>query len=937
MRILLVRPPVPKHTIGLKHVMVCEPLELECVAAGAVGHDVRIFDMILERGLDKQLRAFRPDIVATSCYITGVNEAIKVCRAAKCYNISCFTIVGGVHASVAPEDFADPSVDCIALGDGASLMPRIIDAIAGETSLADIPNLALPSGPNCVVRTRLAAYMPQPDALPFPRRDLTAHLRHRYYYLFHQPVAIMKTTWGCWYNCGFCMTWTVTGGMAFSRSPESIVAELEQISETEVYIVDDIFLINQARLSEIAQLIRKRGIRKKFLVYGRADFISEHEEVIREWSALGMSAVIVGLEAGTDAELSDLDKRCTLAQNKRAIDVLRRQGVDIYASLITQPEYDVKDWRRLAEFIDEHKLYYVNISPLTPMPGSPIWKRYEPQITVDRAAHGLWDLTHCVLPTRLPLKQYYRQLLRLYAHTVLNMRRAGRITLRTRPPIRSLRYLRLWMGAARVFLQFVLVHRHHGPKELARARDRGPEVPGLSYRFAQMKTAGENMQPTVRDTAGGNDTLGSQESGVHRAHDPFEGFIAPDGRLPDDAYDGLLNSTAARYWFEIFSWATPLNLYTYQQPFEGKSSPYCVVGGRTCRMLSSYDYLGLIGHHDIEDAAIRAVRKYGTGTGGVRLLTGTTDLHSELEQTIARFKGTEGCITFGSGYVANIACITALLGPRDRAVLDSRVHRSIRDACRLARVPVQTFAHNDCNALEQILAQHSKAKRTLVVVEGVYSMDGDICSLPEIVALKRRYGSYLMVDEAHSIGVLGTTGRGVNEHFGLAPDTVDIWMGTLSKALATTGGYIAGSRALIAYLQHASAPFMFSAAAAPATVAAARAAIEVLEREPARVHRAAVNAGFMRRRLEAAGIDIGNSTTHVVPVIVGSDENAWRLARELFGRGIVALAVASPAVRRGSARLRLCATASQTEEFLAGALDEVISCCRHRSRLASGL
>jgi 8-amino-7-oxononanoate synthase len=462
------------------------------------------------------------------------------------------------------------------------------------------------------------------------------------------------------------------------------------------------------------------------------------------------------------------------------------------------------------------------------------------------------------------------------------------------------------------------VHRHHGSRELARARDRGPEVPGLSYRFARTKAADEITHDV-------------------RAFDPFDGFIAPDGRLPDDAYDGLLDSTAARYWFEIFSWATPLNLYTYQQPFEGKSSPYCTVGGRTCRMLSSYDYLGLIGHFEIEEAVIHAIRKYGTGTGGVRLLTGTTNLHYELEQAVSRFKGTDGCITFSSGYVANLACITALLGPRDRAVLDSRVHRSIRDACRLARVPVQTFAHNDCNALEKILARPSDARRTLIVVEGVYSMDGDICPLPEIVALKEKYSAYLMVDEAHSIGVLGPTGRGVNEHFGLSSDSVEIWMGTLSKALASTGGYVAGSRALIAYLQHASAPFMFSAAAAPATVAAAQAAIEVLEREPERVQRVAANAGFIRRRLETAGIDIGSSTTHVIPVIVGSDENAWRLARELFGRGIVALAVASPAVSRGSARLRLCATASQTEEFLAGALDEVISCYRRPSRLASGL
>ena len=233
MRVLLVRPPVPPRTIGLKNVMICEPLELEYVAAGLEGHEVQVMDMILERGFERRLREFRPDVVGTSCYITGVNEVKKLCRTVKRYSPTCFTVVGGVQAARCPDDFIEPAIDCIALGDGTTVMRDIVDALAAERPLTEIPGLALRHEGH-LHRTAPADYMPDPDTLPLPRRDLVAHLRHRYYYAFHQPVALMKTTWGCWYKCNFCYTWRITDGRVYSRSPESIAEELEAIDADDV-------------------------------------------------------------------------------------------------------------------------------------------------------------------------------------------------------------------------------------------------------------------------------------------------------------------------------------------------------------------------------------------------------------------------------------------------------------------------------------------------------------------------------------------------------------------------------------------------------------------------------------------------------------------------------------------------------------------------------
>ncbi len=474
MRILLVRPPVPPHTMGLKHVMICEPLELEYVAAGLDGHEVQILDLIVERGFERRLRSFKPDVIGTSCYVTGVNEVVRLCRLAKRWNPDVWTVVGGVHASRAPEDFADAAVDCIVLGDGTSIMPELMNAFEHGTSLEEIPGLALPLDDDRVAFTAERRYMPKPDTLPLPRRDLVAHLRHRYYYLFHRPVATMKTTWGCWYKCNFCFTWQITDGVPYSRSPESIVDEMARIDADDIYIVDDIFLINRRRLTRIATLMRERGVRKNIFCYGRSDFIAENEDVIAEWAELGLKAVLIGLEASTDGELASMNKQNTVDYNRAAIEILRRHGVDTYGSLIPNPDYGPEDWAHLQRFIEETGLYYLNISPLTPLPGTAIWETYRDRISVPRRAHGLWDLSHAVLPTRQPLREFYRSLLGVYVRSILDLRRANRVTLRTRPPVWHPAYLRLWWGAVRIYLQFRTAHRHHRPEELARAMDRGP-------------------------------------------------------------------------------------------------------------------------------------------------------------------------------------------------------------------------------------------------------------------------------------------------------------------------------------------------------------------------------------------------------------------------------------------------------------------------------
>ncbi|MDW5264724.1 MULTISPECIES: aminotransferase class I/II-fold pyridoxal phosphate-dependent enzyme [Acidobacteriaceae] len=403
------------------------------------------------------------------------------------------------------------------------------------------------------------------------------------------------------------------------------------------------------------------------------------------------------------------------------------------------------------------------------------------------------------------------------------------------------------------------------------------------------------------------------------AGEMFQDYFVGDR---EDSYKkrDLIDARARRI-FENTALACSMDAYPFQAPLSTRSGPVVEMDGHRMLMLSSYDYLGLIGNPRVDEAAIAAIRKYGTGTGGARLLTGTLDLHRELEEAVARFKGTEAAITFTSGYAANLAVISALFGPADRVILDALSHRSLMDACRLAGVPVQTFAHNDPASLREQLQKETGANRTLIVSDGVFSMDGDIGCLPDLIALKKEFGCFLLMDESHASGVLGKHGRGTDEHFGVLTDDVDIWTGSLAKAIPASGGFVAVSKRLAIFLQHASAPFIFSGAMSAPVAAAACEALKLLQDEPERVACLQANAVFLREGLQGLGYDTGLSETAVIPVMLHDDAKTALFARKLRDYGILVSPVMFPAVAQGTARLRLCVTAAHTREHLHFALD----------------
>ncbi|MBT9331527.1 aminotransferase class I/II-fold pyridoxal phosphate-dependent enzyme [Paracidobacterium acidisoli] len=399
----------------------------------------------------------------------------------------------------------------------------------------------------------------------------------------------------------------------------------------------------------------------------------------------------------------------------------------------------------------------------------------------------------------------------------------------------------------------------------------------------------------------------------------FQNYFASER---EDSYRKRdLIDARARRLFENTALACSMDAYPFQAPLSTRPGPMVEMNGHRMLMLSSYDYLGLIGDQRVDEAAIAAVRKYGTGTGGVRLLTGTLDLHQEMEEALAEFKGTEAAITFTSGYAANLAVISALFGPADRVIADALSHRSLMDACRLAGVQVQRFEHNDPASLRHELENGPEANRTLIVSDGVFSMDGDICCLPELIALKKEFDCFLLMDESHASGVLGERGRGTDEHFGISTEDVDIWTGSLAKAIPSNGGFVAVSRRLAIFLQHASAPFIFSGALAAPAAAAVSETLKILKQEPERVDRLRANAAFLREGLQSLGYDTGLSQTAIVPVMLYDDTRTALFARKLRDYGVLVSPVLFPAVAQGAARLRLCVTAAHTSEHLQFALD----------------
>ncbi len=362
-------------------------------------------------------------------------------------------------------------------------------------------------------------------------------------------------------------------------------------------------------------------------------------------------------------------------------------------------------------------------------------------------------------------------------------------------------------------------------------------------------------------------------------------------------------------------------LYQKLRILETEQLPVANFDGKEVINLSSNNYLGLTTHPKLKEAAARAVEEFGVGSGAVRTIAGTMTLHLELEEKIAKFKQAEASVVFQSGFAANAGTVQAILGKEDVIISDELNHASIIDGCRLSRAEIKVFPHKDVEACEGILKEiQNRSGRKLLITDGVFSMDGDIAPLPALVELAEKYGCMMMIDDAHSSGVLGRNGRGTVDHFNLH-GRVDIQVGTLSKAIGALGGYVCSTRDAIDFLCHRARPFLFSTSHPPSVAATSIAALEVLEQEPQLIDDLWANTKFFKEGLKKLGFNTGLSETPITPVIVGEATLAHEFSRQLFRAGVFAQGIGYPTVPQGKARIRTIVTATHTQEELSRALE----------------
>jgi glycine C-acetyltransferase len=361
-------------------------------------------------------------------------------------------------------------------------------------------------------------------------------------------------------------------------------------------------------------------------------------------------------------------------------------------------------------------------------------------------------------------------------------------------------------------------------------------------------------------------------------------------------------------------------LYRRLRVLDSEQKASTSIDGRSVVNLSSNNYLGLTTHPRLRERALEAVRAFGVGSGSVRTIAGTMQIHIELERKLAEFKRTEAAVVFQSGFTANAGTVSSILGRDAVIVSDELNHASIIDGARLSRATIKVFPHRDVAAARRLVQEIPRGTLTLIITDGVFSMDGDLGALPELCDLADEFGGIMMVDDAHASGVFGSHGRGTVDHFGMH-GRVDVQVGTLSKAIGALGGYVAGSRALIEFLHHRARPFLFSTSHPPSVAATCLAAIEVLEQEPELIERLWENTHFFKAGLQALGFNTGVSESPITPVIVGEGALAMALSDRLFEKGVFAQGIGFPTVPQGKARVRTIVTATHSRDELQFALD----------------
>ena len=414
MKILLITPPQGPKEIGGTHFNLYEPIALEYLAATVKDyHSVSILDMRIDQDLIRTLEEVNPDLAGITGYTVNVNMMKALCKRIKEWNPEIRTIIGGHHATVAPEDFTAQHIDFIAIGDGIETFPEFIKALDTGKDIRNVKGLAF------VRNNRLLKNPSRPlthiNDFPMPDRTLTEQYREHYFCDWMQPLACINTSRGCPFRCKFCSLWKLTGGRYMTRHPESIVEELSGINEKYIFLSDDESMVDHKRMMNLADIIKKSGIKKSYYMYGRADTIARHPELMEKWKNIGLERVFVGFESYRNKDLKDINKQNSIEDHKKAVDILRGLDISIYASLMILPEYDHKNFEELYNYVQSLKLEYPVFSILTPLKGSDLYEELKHKLV--SYDFDTVDFFHPLLPTRLPVQEFCHEIYNLYKRT----------------------------------------------------------------------------------------------------------------------------------------------------------------------------------------------------------------------------------------------------------------------------------------------------------------------------------------------------------------------------------------------------------------------------------------------------------------------------------------------------------------------------------------
>lgn len=411
MKILLIEPAKPSKSLGGDDVFLYEPLALEYLAAGIPQeHEIRILDMRLEKDLSGTLFEYKPDLVGITGYTIHVNVIHNLFKQIKSWNKQVLTVVGGHHATVLPKDFISPDIDLIVQGEGVFPFQEIVQRHHSKQGFSGIPGVTAPD--EWTEDQPLAAQAIDLDSLPYPRRNLTTQYRRNYFSDWMKPLASIRTSKGCPYRCTFCALWKLTGGKYLTREPEKIFDELSQIEERYIFFADDESMLDADRMSRLAELIERSGIQKKYFCYARSDTIARNPNLFEQWRDIGLERVFVGLEFSSDDDLSYIHKRSSREDNDLAVQILHDLNIEVYASFILRPEFTKADFRSLQEYCRALDLMFPSFAVLTPLPGTDLYQEVKEQMIIDN--YDFFDFIHTLLPTKLPVKDFYQEYYDLY-------------------------------------------------------------------------------------------------------------------------------------------------------------------------------------------------------------------------------------------------------------------------------------------------------------------------------------------------------------------------------------------------------------------------------------------------------------------------------------------------------------------------------------------